>query len=52
MDPVQAGVFRTTQVYVGDFNPVGPESVEIEMEEFVRWLNSEETLTASGRLTG
>ena len=41
VDPVEAGRFRTTQVYVGDFVP--PEASEIShlMDEFIGWLNSD-----------
>ncbi|VDK52443.1 unnamed protein product [Anisakis simplex] len=44
VDPEAAGVFRTTQVYVGSFTPTAPELVPDEMEELVMWLNDEETL--------
>uniref|UniRef100_A0A915AXL3 protein adenylyltransferase n=1 Tax=Parascaris univalens TaxID=6257 RepID=A0A915AXL3_PARUN len=44
VDPEAAGVFRTTQVFVGNFAPVAPELVPSEMEELIRWLNDEETL--------
>lgn len=40
-----AGILRTTQVYVGTFSPVPPEYVQSEMEEFLAWLNDEETLS-------
>ena len=41
VDPVEAGRFRTTQVYVGEFVP--PEASEIDrlMNEFIEWLNSD-----------
>ena len=41
VDPVEAGRFRTTQVYVGEFVP--PEASEIShlMDEFIGWLNSD-----------
>jgi fido (protein-threonine AMPylation protein) len=43
-DPLEAGMFRKTQVYIGDFTPTVPSLVLPEMREFVRWLNSDETL--------
>lgn len=41
VDPTEAGRFRTTQVYVGDFVP--PQASELEglMDEFIEWLNAE-----------
>jgi Fic family protein len=44
VDPPQAGRFRTTQVFVGDFTPPAPVDVPILMQEFLQWLNSEEAL--------
>ena len=44
VDPVGAGHFRTTQVFVGDHVPPEPGSVEALVREFVEWLNSEEAL--------
>ena len=44
VDPPQAGRYRTTQVFVGDFTPPPPVDVPLLMDEFVTWLNSEEAL--------
>ncbi|XP_063238336.1 protein adenylyltransferase Fic [Bacillus rossius redtenbacheri] len=41
VDPVEAGTFRRTQVYVGGHVPPGPLEITLLMEEFSRWLNSE-----------
>ena len=45
VDPVGAGQFRTTQVFVGSFVP--PEAKEIDklMYAFVSWLNSAEAMS-------
>ena len=45
VDPFGAGEFRTKQVYVGRHIPPHPSEVEIYMEQFVDWLNSEEVLS-------
>uniref|UniRef100_A0A914UPZ0 protein adenylyltransferase n=1 Tax=Plectus sambesii TaxID=2011161 RepID=A0A914UPZ0_9BILA len=45
VDPIQAGNFRNTQVYVGSFTPVHPDNVEADMDDFVQWLNAEDTMT-------
>ena len=42
VDPHEAGMIRTTQVYVGDYVPPSPEDIEPLMEAFVQWLNSME----------
>ncbi|KAF6031896.1 FICD [Bugula neritina] len=42
-DPIEAGQLRNTQVFVGDYIPPRPGEVQTLMEEFVDWLNSEET---------
>lgn len=44
VDPTEAGVLRDTQVYVGDFKP--PDAVDVPslMDDFVEWLNNEDTL--------
>ena len=42
VDPFGAGEFRTNQVYVGRHIPPHPNEVEIYMEQFEEWLNSEE----------
>ena len=44
VDPFGAGEFRTNQVYVGGHIPPHPDDVEIYMEQFQDWLNSEEVL--------
>lgn len=44
VDPMEAGVLRTTQVFVGDFTPPAPLDVPRLMDEFVEWLNSEDVL--------
>ncbi|KAI1725050.1 fic/DOC family domain-containing protein [Ditylenchus destructor] len=44
VDPLVAGVIRSTQVYVGNFVPTAPEFIMSEMEELISWLNDEETL--------
>lgn len=43
VDPVNAGVFRTNQVYVGKHIPPHPDDVPRYMEEFNDWLNSEDS---------
>ncbi|XP_053552422.1 protein adenylyltransferase FICD [Bombina bombina] len=45
VDPVEAGQFRSNQVFVGHHIPPHPRDVEKHMEEFVQWLNSEEALS-------
>lgn len=45
VDPMEAGVFRKTQVYVGEFAPPKPELIITLMQEFVEWLNSAEALS-------
>nr|XP_039271842.1 protein adenylyltransferase FICD-like isoform X2 [Styela clava] len=42
VDPLNAGVFRSNQVYVGKHIPPHPREVPKYMEEFNDWLNSEE----------
>ena len=44
VDPTEAGVLRTTQVFVGEFTPPAPAAVPKLMDDFVLWLNSEDTL--------
>ncbi|GLH10182.1 Protein adenylyltransferase Fic [Gryllus bimaculatus] len=41
VDPVESGSFRRTQVYVGGHVPPGPHEIQVLMEEFAQWLNSE-----------
>jgi len=40
VDPVEAGLFRRTQVYVGDHIPPPPTLVYTMVTKFVEWLNS------------
>jgi Fic family protein len=40
VDPVEAGLFRRTQVYVGDHVPPPPSQVYSMVNKFVSWLNS------------
>jgi len=40
VDPVEAGLFRRTQVYVGDHVPPPPTQVYMLVLRFVEWLNS------------
>lgn len=42
VDPVGAGLFRATQVYVADFVPPEPNLVGHLMSEFIEWLNSDD----------
>jgi Fic family protein len=42
VDPIEAGMIRRTQVYVGDYVPPHPSHIEILMEKFIDWLNSQE----------
>lgn len=42
VDPIEGGVFRRTQVYVGNHIPPGPQEVHILMDNFLTWMNSEE----------
>ncbi|XP_062814800.1 protein adenylyltransferase FICD [Anolis carolinensis] len=44
VDPVEAGRFRTTQVFVGHHIPPHPRDVEKQVLEFVQWLNSEDAM--------
>lgn len=44
-DPIESGMFRKHQVFVGHFTPPSPEHVEHLMEEFIEWLNSNQLLT-------
>jgi len=45
VDPLEAGIFRTTQVYVGDHIPPPPSSITLLVDRFTEWLNSIEALT-------
>ena len=44
VDPTEAGVLRSTQVFVGEFTPPGPLDVPQLMNDFMDWLNSEDVL--------
>ncbi|CAG5126444.1 unnamed protein product [Candidula unifasciata] len=44
VDPTEAGRFRTTQVFVGDFTPPAAQELKDHMDQLVEWLNSEEAL--------
>lgn len=41
VDPLESGVFRRTQVYVGGHVPPRPQHIFPLMNEFADWLNSE-----------
>lgn len=43
VDPIEGGMFRRTQVYVGNHIPPKPEKLNVLMEELMDWLNSEYT---------
>ena len=45
VDPPQAGRFRNTQVYVGEFTPPSAVDVPLMMEELVQWLGSEDVVS-------
>ncbi|XP_072443491.1 protein adenylyltransferase FICD [Chiloscyllium punctatum] len=45
VDPVEAGRFRTNQVFVGHHIPPHPRDVKKQMQELVQWLNSEEAMS-------
>lgn len=42
MDPIEGGIFRRTQVYVGNHIPPKPQEVHILMNSFLEWMNSKE----------
>ena len=44
-DPLEAGMFRRTQVFVGDHIPPHADHVEVLMKNFVSWLNSPEAIS-------
>ena len=44
VDPIEAGFFRQTQVYVGDYIPPHPSHIDLLMERFFNWLNDPTTL--------
>lgn len=45
VDLLEGGRLRTTQVFVGNHVPPGPSKLQILMKDFIRWLNSPETLS-------
>ncbi|XP_069475566.1 protein adenylyltransferase FICD [Ambystoma mexicanum] len=45
VDPVEAGRFRTSQVFVGHHIPPHPKEVEKQMQELVQWVNSEDAMS-------
>ncbi|XP_078712877.1 protein adenylyltransferase FICD [Lampetra fluviatilis] len=45
VDPIEAGYFRRSRVFVGSHLPPEPREVERHMGKFTQWLNSEEALT-------
>ncbi|XP_066465923.1 protein adenylyltransferase FICD [Tiliqua scincoides] len=45
VDPMEAGRFRTTQVFVGHHIPPHPRDVEKQVVEFVQWLNSDDAMS-------
>ncbi|TRY74605.1 hypothetical protein TCAL_00770 [Tigriopus californicus] len=44
VDPIEAGIIRRTQVFVGDYVPPHPSHIDLLMEKFIDWLNSSENL--------
>lgn len=44
VDPIEAGIFRQTQVYVGDYIPPHPGHIDVLMDRFLTWLNDANTL--------
>lgn len=44
VDPIEGGVFRTTQVYVGSHIPPNPKELHVLMNQFEEWLNSHQVL--------
>merc|ERR1711988_1644343 len=44
VDPVEAGLFRQTQVFVGDFIPPHSSHIDLLMRRFLDWLNNPTTL--------
>jgi len=47
VDPVEAGLFRRTQVWVGDHVPPPPSMVVLLVNKFINWLDTE---SANNRL--
>lgn len=44
VDPTEGGFFRRTQVYVGGHIPPGPMFINLLMDQFLKWLNSDDAL--------
>ncbi len=44
VDPVEAGMMRRTQVFVGDYVPPHPSHIEVLMTKFISWLNTPENV--------
>jgi len=44
VDPIEAGIFRQTQVFVGDYIPPQPGHIDHLMKIFLNWLNDPNTL--------
>lgn len=44
VDPVEGGIFRRSQVYVGNHIPPKPEKLNLLMDDLIEWLNSDYTL--------
>lgn len=44
VDPVEAGLFRQTQVFVGDFIPPHSSHIDLLMRKFLDWLNDPENM--------
>ena len=40
-DPLEAGMFRRTQVFVGDHIPPHADHIEVLMKSFVPWVQSD-----------
>lgn len=41
VDPIESGAFRKTQVYIGNHIPPSPEQLNVLMDQFEVWLNSD-----------
>lgn len=44
-DPLEAGCFRRSQVFVGEHTPPSPTEIIDMMEDFIEWMNSEEAFS-------
>lgn len=45
VDPIEAGLIRQTQVYVGDYAPPPASHIEVLLQRFILWLNAPEQKT-------